>query len=344
MTLHGEAIQKKKDLFLGYLKHGFLGDKVWLDASVLCQLKCPICSTGNKQTGILGNGYLSFENFRNFIDRHPQIKKIELSNWGEIFLNPDLERILEYGSSKGVALSANNGVNFNTATDAQIEALVKYELKGMLVSIDGASQPIYQIYRRGGNIDAVISNIKKVNYYKKRYQKEVPVMKWQFILFGHNEKELPAARKMAEELGMIFKVKLNGDPGYSPIEDTDQAIRETGYKSWNDQLEKTGAIRNHSCYQLWEMPVINWDGKLLGCCRNRYGHFGNVFSAGIGKHIKGEKYAYTQKMLMGKAVPRDDIPCMSCHIFEIMRSRNIYVDPYGNKTLKRRLLMRMFQP
>lgn len=342
MKAYGKAIRKRKNSFLGYFNHGFLGDKIWLDASVLCQLSCPLCSTGNHHTGILGSGYLKFQNFKNFVDRHPLIRRIELSNWGEIFLNPDLEKILAYGSSRGIVLSAKNGVNFNTASDSQIEALVRYELEGLLVSIDGATQRTYEIYRQGGNIDTVIDNIKKVNFYKKLYKKEFPVMRWQFILFGHNEKELPEAKKMAETLGMVFKVKLNGDAGYSPVKEIEQAVRETGYESWNDQLEKTGSIRNHSCYQLWERPVINWDGKLLGCCRNRYGHFGDVFSDGIGKCIKGEKYSYAKKMLMGKASPRNDIPCMSCHIFEIMRSRNIYVDPYRNKTIKRRLLMRLF--
>ena len=161
-------------------------------------------------------------------------------------------------------------------------------------------------------------------------------------MFGHNEKELGEAKKMAQDLGMGFKVKLNGDPNYAPIKNTAQSIEETGYKSWNDQVEKTGLIRNHSCYQLWTSPVINWDGKLVGCARNRFGHFGNVFTDGIGQCIKGKKYAYAKKMLMGKAPPRDDMPCVECHIFDMMISKNIYVQPYRNQTLKRKLLMRLF--
>lgn len=335
-------IQKKIDIIWGYLKHGFMGDRVLLDSSVLCQLECPSCDTGKRQMGVLGCGYLKYDNFRRFIEKHPLIKRIELSNWGEIFLNPDLEKILAYGFAKGIDLTANGGVNFNQASDAQIEAIVKYELKSMCVSIDGANQHTYQIYRINGKIENVIKNIKRTNFYKRRYNKKFPALTWGFILFGHNEKELPKAKRMANDLMMRFKVILNGDPDYSPIKNRDQAIAESGYASWNDQLEKTGKIRNHSCYQLWQSPVINWDGNLLGCARNRFGHYGNVFTDGLGKCIKGGKYSYAKKMLMGKAPLRKDMPCAACRIFDLMVDKNIYVQPYRDQTLKRQLILRLF--
>jgi MoaA/NifB/PqqE/SkfB family radical SAM enzyme len=335
-------IRKKIDIMRGYLKHGFMGDRVLLDSSVLCQLKCPSCNTGNRDTGILGRGYLRFENFRKFVDQHPLIKRIELSNWGEIFLNPDLEKILAYGFAKGIGLTANGGVNFNRASDAQIEAIVKYELKSMSVSIDGACQHSYQVYRIDGIIENVIENIKKTNFYKRRYNKQCPVLTWGFILFGHNEQDLPKAKKMAKDLKMRFKVILNGDPDYSPVKNRAQAIAESGYASWHDQLEKTGKIRNHSCYQLWRSPVINWDGKLLGCARNRFGHYGNVFTEGLGKCIKGKKYSYAKKMVMGQVPLRKDMPCAACHIFDIMIDKNIYVQPFRNLSLKKQLILRLF--
>ena len=36
------------------------------------------------------------------------------------------------------------------------------------------------------------------------------------------------------------------------------------------------------CHQLWDAPQINWDGKILGCCRNFWGDFGgNAFTEGL---------------------------------------------------------------
>lgn len=77
-----------------------------IDLSTICQLHCVECSTskGITHAGIVGKGQLSFEDFSNFIDTNPEIKRIEMSNWGEIFLNKDIVKILEYAFRKGVTL------------------------------------------------------------------------------------------------------------------------------------------------------------------------------------------------------------------------------------------------
>ena len=72
-------------------------------------------------------GYLRFKNFKKFVDDYPQFRNIELSNWGEIFLNPELEDIVRYGKEKGINLTAWNGVNLNTLQDRMLEALIKYQ-------------------------------------------------------------------------------------------------------------------------------------------------------------------------------------------------------------------------
>jgi len=28
------------------------------------------------------------------------------------------------------------------------------------------------------------------------------------------------------------------------------------------------------CHQLWHAPVLNWDGRVMGCCRNFWSDFG----------------------------------------------------------------------
>ena len=103
-----------------------------IEASSLCQLRCPCCPQTqglinqpyipgqNKKVLIeeddflnpwymnstisrpnpIGLGYLKFHNFKNIIDQNSWIKHIELSNWGEMFLNPQLVSIIEYAYKK----------------------------------------------------------------------------------------------------------------------------------------------------------------------------------------------------------------------------------------------------
>jgi hypothetical protein len=56
----------------------------------------------------------------------------------------------------------------------------------------------------GGIYEAVLANIRRINELKKRYNSFFPLLQWQFVVFGHNEHEIPLARKMATEFGISF--------------------------------------------------------------------------------------------------------------------------------------------
>src|SRR3954454_8403614 len=90
-------------------------ERIRLEASSFCNLRCPACptTTGEIHRSAVGGGFLKFENFRKLLDDNPRLKSVELSNWGEIFLNPQLLSILELAHQRGVVLIAENGVNLN---------------------------------------------------------------------------------------------------------------------------------------------------------------------------------------------------------------------------------------
>ena len=158
--------------------------RIRLEASSFCQLRCPTCSTTERRIdAVIGKGFLRFEDFRRLIDLNPSIKIIELANYGEVFLNPHLLRILEHAHRKGVSLTLDSGVNLNTARDEALEGLVKYSVSTVSCSIDGASPETYRKYRVRGNFNTVITNIKRINYYKQVYRTEFPRLDWQFIVF-----------------------------------------------------------------------------------------------------------------------------------------------------------------
>ena len=125
--------------------------RIRLDASSICQLSCPSCPThSGAARPAVGGGFLKLTDFQDLIQKNPRIRDIELSNYGEIFLNPDLLGILEYAHERGVALTADNGVNFNRMSDDVLDGLVKYQLRSMTCSIDGASEETYRLYRGDG--------------------------------------------------------------------------------------------------------------------------------------------------------------------------------------------------
>jgi hypothetical protein len=67
-----------------------------LEASSFCQLRCPSCPTTTRAIHpAVGSGFLRLDDFRRLIDENPSLAAIELSNFGEIFLNPQLLQIFE---------------------------------------------------------------------------------------------------------------------------------------------------------------------------------------------------------------------------------------------------------
>ncbi len=309
-----------------------LPNSLRLETSTHCQLKCPACETASGKTHeTLGGGFLKLENFKKVVDENPWVSHLELSNWGELFLNPEILQIMEYAYEKNVSLSAANGSNLNTVKETVLEGLVKYKFRRITCSIDGASQEIYSIYRKAGNFDRVIENIKTINRYKAKYNSPFPLLTWQYVAFGHNEHEIETARTMAAELDMKFYVKLSWDEGFSPIKNKELVSKQAGLdvssRSEFEQKYGTGYLQKEICGQLWKMPQINWDGKILGCCYNYWGDFGNAFESGLKEGLNSEKMDYARQMLTGKAEAKAGIPCTDCGHYQRMKRTNDWIVP-----------------
>jgi MoaA/NifB/PqqE/SkfB family radical SAM enzyme len=304
-----------------------------LEASTICQLACPSCATthGTIKRQI-GAGFLKFDDFRRLVDENPWVCEIELSNWGEIFLNPELEQIIAYAYRRHVALTAWNGVNFNHVKDGVLEALARYQFRAITCSIDGVSQSAYEAYRRNGQLERVLGNIRRLNEYKKRWKTIYPLLTWQMIAFGHNEHEIVAAQALARDLGMGFFLKLNYDETFSPVKALNvvrTTVARTHLKT-EEELpgERDEYLHDDICAQLWRQPQINFDGTLLGCCLNMWASFGaNVFAVGVKGALAAEKLQYAKEMLLGRAVPRDDVPCTACAIYRHRATTGRWLHP-----------------
>lgn len=301
-----------------------------IECNASCQLRCPECpTTSNNSSPVFGYGFLRFRNFKKLIDDNPQFILVQFQNRGEMFLNPELLDIIKYAHKKKVALYCDSGVNLNNIRDEVLEGLVKYRFRSILCSIDGATTEIYKIYRVGGNLNQVIENIRKINYFKKKYHSKFPVLAWQFVVFGHNEHEIPKARKLAHELNMSFVTKMAWDSDYSPIRNKEFVMAETGWNAETreeyERAEKVDYSR-HVCYELWKSPRINWDGKVIGCCWNNWEEFGgNVFSDSYIASINSERMNYAREMLLGNKETQGGLPCSSCKLYLKMKASNRYL-------------------
>ena len=294
-----------------------------LDISTHCQLKCPSCPTASGLIAEqLGAGFTNSAQFEQFIQLNPQIAHVELSNWGEVLLNPDFAAITAIAFRYHVALTIGNGVNLNTAKLDALEALVHNKIRLLTCSIDGASQPTYEQYRKGGNFDRVIANIKAINEFKKKYKSRFPILLWQYVVFNHNKHELEAARSMAKSFDMEFYPKISWDSGLAPAEVNKELYQKQTNKAY---------MQGYICKQLFSSPQANWDGRLLGCCVNSWGDYGNLCDTPLAELWNGERLSYARRMLLGQVESRADIPCSTCDIYQSMEAHGSYLQPADTK-------------
>lgn len=300
-----------------------------IEACSICQLDCRDCymRKNSNNNPIIGNGYLKFDDFKNFIKRNQYIKQIELSFSGEIFLNPDLLDIIKYAYTEGIILTAHNGVNFNNVSDEILEALVKYKFKGITISIDGTSNETYKRYRRNGNYDTVINNIKKLNNYKEKYNSIFPILTWQYIVFEHNKHEICNIDEIAKELNfarIYLKEAWNNEVKIHEITRFPLRILTNS----KEIIKTFESINFGLCEQLWYSPQINWDGTLLGCCCSTHHNLNiNVFKTGLKKALSSKKMKLMKNIITGKEHANDTIACNWCYLYKIKKEHNTFINP-----------------
>jgi MoaA/NifB/PqqE/SkfB family radical SAM enzyme len=250
-----------------------------------------------------------------------------MSNWGEIFLNKDIAEIIKFANENGITLYCGNGTNFNDVDDLVLEYLVKYKVEYLNVSIDGACQETYSKYRVHGNIQKVFSNIEKLNYYKKLYGSDYPKLSWQFIIFGHNEHELPKIKELCKKYNMAFNPKLNYS-NYSPVKDKEFVRRESGLGVANRAEYKEMHKKDYKapCYHCFVSPQINWNGKILGCSVNKWKTIGDINEMSISEWENSQYY----KTLVGILFERKDcpntIPCFYCPNYQKIKERPLTIE------------------
>jgi MoaA/NifB/PqqE/SkfB family radical SAM enzyme len=271
-----------------------------------CNLACPGCvhSRRSKELHLFewNAGFLSEERYAALLRRYgPYAIQVTLCNYGEPLVNPHTPRFIRMAKAYllRTMLSTNMAVKRFDA-----EAYAASGLDFMTLSIDGATQPVYEKYRKKGDLDLVLRNIASLVEARRQSGRRSPVLNWQFLAFEHNAHEIEAALALARSLGVDqftvaspFDVSWD-DPSVRPARvppvthqfhtDSDQrmmenwnpfpednALAEIGNAfeaSWLEQITpEHRAIRREprarrTCHYLYKNMVMDANGRILPCC------------------------------------------------------------------------------
>jgi MoaA/NifB/PqqE/SkfB family radical SAM enzyme len=212
-----------------------------------CNLACPGCvhSSHVKELELFqwSSGMLSRERYEALLRRYgPCAIQMTLCNYGEPLLNPLTPEFIRL--AKNYLLFTTLSTNM-TAKRFDADAYANSGLDYMTVSLDGATQGVYEKFRKKGDLGLALRNIQALVEAKRKAGKRRPLISWQFLAFEHNAHEIDDAMRMGREMGI------------------DQFVVATPFDvSWDDPAIRPAAVAPAAhvfCRDFEQTLAENWN-------------------------------------------------------------------------------------
>lgn len=315
MNLFCENIFENCRRIFRFLKLGKIGKKVFalmyagilfknalpsifsIEINVTCNLKCPECALGGNLI-TRKKDCLSFEEFKVIADKvRPFVKYMYIMIWGEPLLNKDLIAMIKYASKFTKTAISTNGM---LLTHEKAEQLITSGLSELIVSIDGATQAVYEKYRVGGNLQKAFESLKILNNLNIKYGNKVRIIP-QFIVFKHNQHEMDSFKKICNSIGLKSSFKSPYIHRGSIFLNSD--LQEYTRKSYKDKSEVSKAMRE--CQDTRKVFTILLEGTVVACCYDYNGitNFGNIYKQEVLEIWNSQKYMNFRRVILQGNTP-----------------------------------------
>lgn len=283
-----------------------------IEPTTFCNLQCSECPSGQRQfsrpTGNLDVGF-----YRKIIDQlHKKLMYLIVYFQGEPYLNKDFFEFVKYASSLKIYTATSTNAHFLDDKNAQLT--VESGLDRLIISLDGTSQEMYEVYRKGGDYEKVIKGIENIISWKKKLKSNKPYVIIQFLVFRHNEDKIDEIKRLGKDLG-ANEVQIKTAQFYD-FEKGNPLIpknkRYSRYRKMPDgTFEIKGKLKNH-CFRMWHSCVITWDGLVVPCCFDKDAThlLGDLKSESFEDIWKSEKYKHFRTQIL-KNRKQIDI-CRNC--------------------------------
>jgi Radical SAM superfamily/Iron-sulfur cluster-binding domain len=184
-----------------------LPSRLYIECTAACNISCAqaCCAPETGITRTRQAGMLDFDLFTRVVDEAaPSLARIDFFNYGEAFLHKRAVEMCEYIKSRYPHVYLYTSTNGLAFTGDAVKRLVHSGIDEVTFSIDGATADSYVKYRRRGNFDKAIGNLRAAVAEKHRAGRDVPFINWRYILFSHNDsdEEMALARTTAAEMGV----------------------------------------------------------------------------------------------------------------------------------------------
>ena len=184
-----------------------LPTRLYIECTAACNISCDqaCCAPETGITRTRQAGMLDFDLFKRVVDEAgPSLQRIDFFNYGEAFLHKRAVEMCEYIKAAFPHIYLYTSTNGLAFSEEQLRRLVRSGIDEVTFSIDGATPESYVKYRKRGDFEKAIRNLKIATAEKRALGRDVPVINWRYILFAHNDsdEEMARARALAAELAV----------------------------------------------------------------------------------------------------------------------------------------------
>ena len=184
-----------------------LPSRLYIECTAACNISCAqaCCAPETGITRTRHAGMLDFELFRRIVDEAgPSLVRVDFFNYGEAFLHKRAVEMCEYIKSRCPHIYLYTSTNGLAFSEEQVRRLVRSGIDEVTFSIDGATPESYVKYRRRGDFDKAVRNLRHAVDEKRSTGRDVPFINWRYILFTHNDsdEEMQRARELATDIGV----------------------------------------------------------------------------------------------------------------------------------------------
>ena len=230
-------------------------DRMYIESTNICNLKCIMCPTGRGEV-TRPKGFMDFDIFKQIVDEMaPYVKATTLHIWGEPLLHKRIIDMVAYCSEKG--LRSEISTNATLLTEDKTRGLLDAGLGAIYLSLDGMRPETYEAVRVNADYERTNQHIR--HFIEKK------------VTGGYKTYTNLQIIQLQQTVNEIDEfVKAWSIPGVD-------RIHVKAFDSWAGQVEEINDLRadeielpakRFACPNLWYHVHIYWDGSLAMCDRD----------------------------------------------------------------------------
>ncbi len=268
-----------------------------------CSCSCIYCPEGRGRN-VQPQRLMPREEFRRFIGPVlPHLRRLELFNWSEPFIHPDLLDIVAYVKRENPSIKLRLSTNGMVNRPEVLAGLVREQLDALTITISGLDDETHQLYHRGAKLARVLDTLAVLLVEKERLQAELPRIRIRYLRFPFN---FVSQRKVDKFFQHYFgklashveNVRVR--EGYlCELTASPEEIKEA-YGIDLTQEHWRATYLAPECKLAFENPVVRTDGAVFPCCGLPYRDefiMGHLSEKGFEEVWNGPEYRQFRQLL-----------------------------------------------